>query len=75
MINKNIHSFWLEGELSKVNLLMIRSFQNFGHNVIIHTFNDKLTTECELRDASELYPKNEWRYYKRLHHHMRLGVI
>ena len=75
MINKDIHFFWLEGELSTINLLTIRSYRAHGHHCIIHCFDDKLTTECELRDASELYPKYQWRYYTGLHHNLRLGLI
>ena len=75
MINENIHSFWLEGELSKINLLTIRSYQDKGHKFIIHTFDDKLTTECELRDASDILPRKEWRYYTALHPNMKLGLI
>ena len=74
-MNKNIHFFWLEGELTTINLLTIRSYQAHGHNCIIHCFDDNLTKECELRDASELYPKYQWRYYTGLHHNMRLGLI
>lgn len=75
MKNRDIHFFWLEGELTTINLLTIRSYQAHGHNCIIHCFEDNLTKECELRDAAELYPKYQWRYYTGLHHNMRLGLI
>ena len=74
-MTKDIHSFWIEGKLSDVNLLTIRSFKEYGHNFIIHTYDDKLTTECELRDASEVMKKEEGKYYKGLHKNMRLGLF
>ena len=72
---KNIHSFWIQGELSPINLLTIRSFKEMGHNFIIHTYNDKLTTECELRDASEVMKKEKGQYYTGLHPNMSLGLF
>jgi len=75
MRNKEIHSFWLEGDLTDINLLTIRSFQDKGHKFIIHGYDSNLTKECEIRDASEVLPKSDWKYYTGLASKFRLGLI
>lgn len=75
MTNKIINFFWIEGALEKVNLLTIRSFQDKGHTCIIHTYDDKLTTDCWLRDCSDVMKKEDGKLYKGLHHNMRLGLF
>lgn len=75
MKNKEIHSFWLEGDLTDINLLTIRSFQDKGHRFIIHCYDSALTKECEVRDASEVLSKKDWKYYAGLASRFRLGLI
>lgn len=65
-MENNIYSLWISGELSNVNLLTIRSCKNMGYNLIIYSFQDGITNECEVRDAREILPESEIFYYKNM---------
>lgn len=66
MNNKTIHSFWISGPLSAINLLTIRSFQKHGHEFILYAYDLSITNECEVRDARLILPESEIYYYKRM---------
>lgn len=66
MINKDIYSLWISGDLWDVHKLCIKSVQNFGHSLIIYSFDKNITTECEVRDAREIMDESEIYYYKNM---------
>ena len=68
-----IHSFWIDGELSHVNLLTIRSFQEHGHDFVIYSYVPIPNAGCEVRDANEIVPSEEIFHYRNLPEAFRLG--
>ena len=66
MKNKEIYSFWVSGDLWDVHKLCIKSVQNFGHNLIIYSFDNNITKDCEVRDAREIMDESEIYYYKNM---------
>lgn len=66
MDNREIYSFWISGNLWDVHKLCIRSVQNFGHKLIIYSFDSSITNECIIRDAREIMSESEIYYYKNM---------
>jgi hypothetical protein len=66
MNNKEIYSLWINGNLWDVHKLCVKSVQNFGHKLIIYSFDKNITTECEVRDAREIMDEKEIYYYKNM---------
>lgn len=66
MNNKEIYSLWISGNLWDVHKLCIKSVQNFGHSLIIYSFEKGITSECEVRDAREIMDEKEIYYYKNM---------
>jgi len=66
MHNKEIYSLWISGNLWDIHKLSIKSVQNFGHSLIIYSFEDNITTDCEIRDAREIMDEKEIYYYKNM---------
>lgn len=68
-----VHSFWIKGELQKVNKLTIKSFQQQGHEFIIYSYVDLPDAGCEVRDANKILDKSNIYLYKNLPERFQLG--
>lgn len=77
MNNKTIHSFWISGSLSEMNLLTIKSFLANGHefhlycynmNEVINSFDDELMLADYfiVKDARAIMDESEIYYYKNM---------
>jgi hypothetical protein len=72
-----IRSFWIEGELTRHQLLTVRSFLSHGHGFELYTYEPPagLPPEVKVRDLHDFVPRTEVFHYKRLGHERRLGGI
>lgn len=70
-----VYSLWISGELSPLNKLCVKSFQEHGHEVIIYSFDDTISPGCEVRDAARILPKEEIYFYKHLGENFKFGGI
>lgn len=70
-----VHTLWVEGALSPLNHLSIRSFQDSGHTPIVYSFDDSINPGCEVRDASEFFSKDEIYFYSQLGERFKFGGI
>ncbi len=55
-----VHLFWAYGQLSKLEILSLKSFAKNNFNVHLWSY-DKIKnapTDCTLRDAREILPEN-----------------
>ena len=61
MKNKIIQSFWSGKELSNMEIMCIKSYQNAGHEFHLYTYEDvlKIPGGTILKDASEIVPYKE----------------
>ena len=76
MNNKAIHSFWISGPLSEMNLLTIKSFLANGHEFVLYTYDKYVVADAIdddlicggfiIKDASEILPESEIYYYKNM---------
>lgn len=70
-----INSLWISGELTKHQLLTVRSFIDHGHSFKLWTYEDIQIDGVEVRDAREILPESEIFYYKHLEPSFKFGGI
>jgi len=74
-MSEPIRSFWIEGEVTKHQLLTMRSFLHHGHDFVLYAYDQPvgLPAAVEVRDLNMIVPRSEVFYYRNLDHHRRLG--
>ena len=76
-MGETIQSFWIEGELTRHQLLTLHSFLRHGHEFVLFAYDPPigLPSAVAVRDLNEFVPRADVFHYKRLGHERRLGGI
>jgi len=72
-----IHSFWIEGELTKHQLLTVHSFLRHGHEFELYAYEppEGLPASVKVGYLGDFVPPSDVYHYRHMGHSRRLGGI